>query len=1332
MSKLKVLHFADIQYNVRGKHLNKQIEYEYINNQLVNAAKDTDIVLIAGDVFEHWDTNNMEEKLFIDLIHDMLTANEDLLIYCIAGNHDLKQKNNTYDRGDGYTLQYMDSLTKIDNAINDGRFVVLSESGLYQIADNLEIPTHLNDKFKNVVIAAWATNECYIDGCWSPWSPEYIGDDFDFDAFCKDNFVIEMFHAPVQNCINFDGNNVQGDNDSRQPVSVFQGHYVALGDIHKHQIFKTQRGIATYPSSAAIRDFGEGDYYENDKLVQTGNIEHGYVTLTIDTETKQIEDFKFNRLEQLVHLHTLTITDDFQSTEFNGLQSPGKINKIKVVNNTTQIGMSKLIDDYVQFVMSKDLVASLEYRYGDSSIVALRNVDALSSTDELIENVHSKDWLLSVANDYVTQWCSKASIKDSQKDTIRNNAMQILTDELSKFDLTLKHFKYKLQSLKCNQFMALSNIDIDFDKLGSLVRLAGNNGNGKTTLFRCLKWLMSGRVDQYTNAGATKQNNLALFNDKLEDDDIVAALEFTTFSGIEQQWKLTRTLTRYWKRNAKDITNQFWRNNVTKVNESIFLECLTDGTEYTDESATQKLYEIFGSIWELSRYVMIDQFVLDSLMLMSNTDLNDWILDQLNIDVFKKLTQRWDDIKTSLFRNVSLPKNTEVQLQSYINEVNETLSSLQNVLSEIEQSQSKTSVEISNIRQQIANELTLLANIPDTFESSESIQLAIQQADEHLSKLEEQYSALRQYVDESLIEQIADTKQAIQSIEDTAKIKKHEILQTATDLKVKCAQANAATSELRIKIEMQIQALISKATQDISNAKQKYIELLDKLNDTTKTCAMSYNDKLYAQEVKLTSTLNELQSNDSNVIQQASVLKTSLQAKNEQLQKLSQGKCPVCMSDFSNPSKSTVEYVEQIKASIIDLTKQYQQLGSEHLLLKSQIEKTQNDIANIRSQKIDLQTVSLQILEQHGIEIDELHTLAKELEIAKSEIDSSQTKYNSIKQNSSAYIDATLITALDANIAKSKELQQSIDTIEQKAETEYIAILQQSSSYSTILQQYTKTLQEQQAEISKRDEVQQQIQFFKVKQSTLHSKLEQSKQYEQLQIENEKIKAKLTTLYATESSLNNELVALQNSLTENKLSTQQAQQNLAMFEMQLAQINEYQLCELTKKCLQQALSKNGIMQIVFAKIANSLNADLNELLSSVNFRIWFDIADDNTLKMIDLIGAKTIRPVRQMSGMQMTFAALSLIQLIRQRRTNQIGDILMIDEISGKLSNGDFAAATSDINKINYQNVLIKFLKMFSQTSKVIMVEHGLSADVYDNTLYVSASLNGTSKLELL
>lgn len=150
---------------------------------------------------------------------------------------------------------------------------------------------------------------------------------------------------------------------------------------------------------------------------------------------------------------------------------------------------------------------------------------------------------------------------------------------------------------------------------------------------------------------------------------------------------------------------------------------------------------------------------------------------------------------------------------------------------------------------------------------------------------------------------------------------------------------------------------------------------------------------------------------------------------------------------------------------------------------------------------------------------------------------------------------------------------------------------------------------------------------------------------------------------------------------------------------------------------------------MFSQIANALNAELNDLLSQCNYRIFFDITDDNTLKMIDLVGSRTIRSIKQTSGMQGTFGALGIIDLILKKRLNCIGNILMIDEISGKLSDGKVDMTGKDVNNLNYRNIFAQFLKTLSKDRKVLVVDHILDPDMYDDNIYVNLQLNGTSKL---
>ena len=63
------------------------------------------------------------------------------------------------------------------------------------------------------------------------------------------------------------------------------------------------------------------------------------------------------------------------------------------------------------------------------------------------------------------------------------------------------------------------------------------------------------------------------------------------------------------------------------------------------------------------------------------------------------------------------------------------------------------------------------------------------------------------------------------------------------------------------------------------------------------------------------------------------------------------------------------------------------------------------------------------------------------------------------------------------------------------------------------------------------------------------------------------------------------------------------------------------------------------------------------------------------------------------------------------------------------LSDGKVDMTGKDVNNLNYRDIFAQFLKTLSKDRKVLVVDHILDSDVYDDNIYVNLQLNGTSKL---
>lgn len=1306
---LKILHFADIQYNVRNKHFSRKVTYEHANKQLIDLSKQVDVVLISGDVFEHYDTNNVEEQLFIDLIDGMLSNNSKLHIYCICGNHDQKQRNVDFDNGSGERENYLGSLEKLAAAINNERFTYFNKSGIYDTA------------FEHVKIAAWDTNAKYIGMPWSPWTDM---SQQDIKQIVDNNFVIEMFHDCVWNAINFDGEVVKGDNESRTRPSEFHGHFIALGDIHMPSIVNLDNGrVMSYPSSTVTRDFGEGDYWNNGVLTQQGNLKHGVNLVYVNVDTKNIL-VNWQPIEQLVHLHTFKLDNDWQPDMFVAPHDFGRINKIKIVNNISKHGLSQHVDSYVEQLLSSMPVANVDFLYGMQAITELSNLQD-EDADSIIVNIQNPDKLQAIAN----EWCTKMVTANP---AIADNDKQLIVD---KFCSTFKHAlesckfdvassKWLLHNIKFNQFMALGPTDVNFDDPAQLIRLSGNNGNGKTTLFRAFKWVVTGLTDTWQNAGATKQNSIALFNDKLTDIDVIEAeLKFTHIkAGQAKTWSLHRKLERFWKRNA-DKTNT---SNITKIVETVQLED-TESGQIIDNSTeiADIIYDIFGSIWELSRFVCIDQYQLDSIVMMKSDDFNDWLLDQLGINIFTQLAQQTDTVKQNMFDVLAKPAKNAATLNAELLECQDKLKELEQSQQALTDSKIELQQELGKVRKDVEETSKQFKAIP-AHKTVEAIEHDIATAQSNIATLTEQQTLLVDEVPHQLIANVEQAKTSVDNLDNQANFAKQQHLQKVDNINNKKFELQQQLTELQTDIE----STVNQAKQSLLQRKSELQQLISKqtasINSVLTNLANQYNNAIQANIDELTRQKDDVTKLSFDLQSEQKDLQLKLSNATQQFDKLSIDVCPTCSRPMTGDA--SIDAMKQsLQVQMQELRSSMSQIAIKQTECVEATKKLSDDIATKKSTFIDVMNFDLIVSK-----LEPQHLQAYEK--VKQQLDSVQQQCNNVtiqvdSFDASQHIEQSKLDKLTELQSSLKQCDADIANIKQEADNIYNQALQTKPELLAKLESAQQQLDNCKKSVAQYKQNAQQIESLKLEVANLEAELANAKLYATWQKDNEVVNKQLDELHATESDINKRLTDIMQQLSTAQANVGLTQQSIQGLQADIESIKTWEVANMVVDLYRKAVSKKGLVGFVFEQIAASLNAELGSLMSSLHYRIFFDLNDNNALKMIDLIGKKSIRPLRQMSGMQITFAGLSIVHLIVAKRQNKIGNILLIDEISGKLSDGNIINAESDINKLDYRNILMKLLKTISKQRKVIVVDHILDYDEFDKCMTVVMHDNGCAQL---
>ena len=221
--------------------------------------------------------------------------------------------------------------------------------------------------------------------------------------------------------------------------------------------------------------------------------------------------------------------------------------------------------------------------------------------------------------------------------------------------------------------------------------------------------------------------------------------------------------------------------------------------------------------------------------------------------------------------------------------------------------------------------------------------------------------------------------------------------------------------------------------------------------------------------------------------------------------------------------------------------------------------------------------------------------------------------------------------------------------------------------------------------------------------------------------------ARKTTIEQTELPLSKKNVDIQNVIDKMMLNITADQQTLLEFEksktsierdqteyakqiddyqQKIEQYKKYRVAEASLKLYKKLLSKDGLPKHIFSAIVPIINQLLNNHLSSVDFRLIFH-PEYLDLRFIDT-KRNTMRPIQFISGMQETIVGLSITALLIVLNQSTKYNLMFIDEVSGKVTDGSQLTYESK----NYKSILQSFIQDLSEVISIYIIDPVL---VYQN-----------------
>lgn len=1322
MSKLKIFHTADIQVNCAGKHYGRHNEYEYMLQQMSETVINGgfQIVVLAGDLFERWNANDTEKSLLIDNFLRPILNTGRIKILWTDGNHDIKQSNFTFDPGDGTVNEEVNALKALTKYINDDNLIYAEETNFYSLGEV---------DGKEVISAVWAHKSKYSAEVktLNPWAilankPLEVQESFKEKL---DNAVVfDVFHDPVKNAKNFDGKVVRGNNDGRVDVKEFHGQFSLMGDIHQPDILldpERPNFFATYPSSPIICYFGEGDYYDNFKLTQESNNSHGYNEITF---VDGIAKCTWKKLNQYTTRHTIILDENakVEDVEDFDLVNPSEIhNMVKVVLQSFE--NVEVLDAIIKKLTSKYVCSfATETKYQSTS-------GMVAGLDENfdISKLSDRDYIIKLARKCIEDKVNATKDTDDYKQKLIEDTLRFFEKALDAIEYTIPISKYKFGGLWLKNFMPIDDIKIDFDvfrNTSSIVKINGNNGTGKTTIFKGLSWVTGGKIDKRQADNKVKQNNLDYFNDKAWNIDITEGGISVTRG--EDLIEVSRLIKRIWnaKTTDEDKKSVGWKQFVTKVEEEVLVKL--NGTVLPAVDANLLIEDVFGGFDKFQSLHIINQSSLDNMLLnMPLNDLINHILKSIGFTISEQLDKGKETVKEDIFKGtvkhakdiagINIDINIKSQeIENAENEIKEVESNIEtaiNSLSVSTQEKSKLSLKLHNVSDEDVLQIPKKENI---IQSINTTQLEINNT-EKLIENPNWNDAKQAELDEKNKEVKELSATLLSKTQEVGKFQ-NEINFINLDKGAKESEIQTITNNFNKSIQDEVLSIKNnqvKALGRISELKNEIIKNENKSIEEKNKSVVDEVDALTKTNEEITAKINKVE-----------IGIASLSSKNEEkeleINNLLSGNCSVCDKSYAELPKVKSE-VETIRSVIRTNEENLKKLDAGLESFKIQKSENVTKINSLNETKIALKTS----FEEIATFVTENQPLNEELIKLNSE-NNHEAVNKSIELIESKKIEGEKkerIDLLQSEISilseNTKEIQNKIDLlnieisgIPQKVQDINVTIgtmeLEKTNNSKESLYKNLLTLKDN-------------LNSYNQKLSKINETVGKVSENKLVKVSIEEIDAKIKKYEESQSIFNDQV-----SRIKIKLNTLQVQKN--QLESNIDEIKAYEHANNVWKTFTHVVSPKGLNKYVFDTVAMQINTELNLLLDGLNYRIFFDLSDGYVLKMVDLLGQKSIRNLYTIGGMESTLGALSLVTIIKAKTIKNNGDFIFIDEITGKLNNSEDTLGTHSTNK-DYQMEFFQILNKMSVNTNICIIDHVLPIEWFKGVINIVKYDNGRSEL---
>ena len=1355
---MKIAHIADIQ--VKNRDHNLFVPYQLGLNNILDVLKnrkDIEGIVMAGDFFEYAVPEEFERTLIYDFVSKILSIDHIKEIVLINGNHDLEKLNKKKvhkdvllenDEQQTNAIELLDKLIRQLDKSN--KVIYLKDSGIYDsVLDfNIKYVSYSLEDGMNPDLTN--LRDCY--------------------------FNISVFHAMLKEYVESVNLPLRKDLiDKLFSIEQFpHNSLIMAGDIHESLNFKGSNGQDFYyPGSTQQHTHGEGDYYKviNSELIHSNKSDKKYINVyDIDVESKNytlekipindyvkyvdivinpqeenqaingcnefLKNFNFGLSQTYLKIKLPVsmlflerrLFELFQNSDFNKSQQFGNI-KVTFENEKISKSVNRVESEAVQAILNEVITNVDDTTINlDDLRINKDNIDSLILSDEQISRLFEN-----VADLKVETIVKKQNDIDINSETLKNDIRATFDEQLKSVisESKSKRFVINLNSISCSSFMALGENFIQLD-LPGITRILGTNKMGKTTLFRMIRWALCGEVYTGMKSNTVNQNNLIVFNNQMpEIDDLQVQLNMTINN---TPIVLRRSLSRKWKNNVTSEQKQskLWKDYISAVSRDITCTINPGNSEkektIKGESAELSIQKWFGD--SIDNILMVNQFTIDSLLKSPPSKLNNMVLGFIGVDYLQSLENNLDNVKKEIMvtGKPTVSKEDIISTISKLNEQkNERISELDNLeksnKQELNDSINSLNVGIDGIK----NEMISLGDIPTMInENTISINDTQSLIDNFIPKepkTEITFTEIKPILDQESIDELNKSNENL-----------------FTEYNRKIAEG------------VQIEQDLKKNNESLNTLFTNFLEKID--------------EKFKTNETKIAELQDQFQTHLSNIDTTIEIIKSQLDIKSKECdldifkieQKINNNNIKIEENDraldnnicqtCNRPLTDTPEEFETLKIKISEENKNLENLNIELLENKS------NSISLLSSIGEDL--LRLKNLSNYQyfeiVEIVNVDYNVSKIQNIKDEISLLRQEITKIEENDKKLIslkdmvkEASLTYITNTDTKEKFILYQTkyFGSLQEETKTkiyEYVSIIEKKSSLdliketfksdmklnddkiSNIKSNHTELLNNYQTlyetNIKENEGIRTFNETIRIHNESLNKNKLKLSELKDLSVvlntiklpKYNELREKETGLKTKHDEYKEKLDSLNEKISECKISLTNLDNSLNSFNEKYNLLLKYKHEQILYK-IYDNLIKDDFKLIIFEYYRTFLNNTLSQLLDKVDFELFWD-SNSNLFMITNNNGVATYSPVSQLSGMETIFCGLSLIYTMAILNIKNSLSHILVDELSGQLSEGKNLTYKS----VDYQKLYVDIIHKFEDKS-VFVVDHNIK-DFGETTTY--------------